>query len=206
MDDQRDVVELVKEADRLSCLLQRVIHAMRNVSEPTARLVVDSIQIIQMKQILPTRLRFNRVPQLRNLPGARLISGPASMNNQRQIAGTSPARLNPPLHASIEPGEQTAGVSLTNKDGVRSFFRPGDIPLKELKNRIKRSGHVEDIIIGLLFANHDRSWPITYQDIADELNSLGLGEDRNTTYQRILRLRSEGIIKPVDPKTGLHIF
>ncbi len=91
-------------------------------------------------------------------------------------------------------------VSNVNKEGVRSYYKPSDFSQQKSKHRNWRAKMVDNVVIGLIFANKGRSPPITFQDISDELIRISLTEDRNTTYGRISRLRKDGIIAEIDPE------
>lgn len=87
-----------------------------------------------------------------------------------------------------------------DKIALRSFFRLSDVSAEERQNQMFLARLIEDVILGLLYANKKSSRPITFQNIADELKRLNLSGPSSSTYGRISRLRKKGHIAKIDPK------
>lgn len=103
--------------------------------------------------------------------------------------------------------DKSEAGTIINQSGVRSYFSPTDISAFDANHRNLRSKLVEDVMIGLMYANEDQARPIIYQDISDELGRLGLNEDQGATYGRIARLRRQGVVAglDLDSKIGYHL-
>lgn len=132
----------------------------------------------------------------------RLAHGLQELLGQNQSAGREAYEAILGKLTSIPSAAQTIAARapiVINKEGLVSYFEPTDISQREVQHRILHAKLVEDVVLGLIFANSEQGKYVTYPDISDELYRLDIHEDRNTTYGRISRLRKEGSIAAADP-------
>jgi len=164
----------IVEIDKLARELSHQLSELRSIDEEIAYKISAEI-----KSEIDIKTRSNEVSQ-----------------------GTPPPERLSNAQIGIPPGIDVTDFEAVNvnKEGVRSYYTRNDFSPQKIEHRVLRAKIVDKVILGLIFANMTRKQPITYPDIQEELDRLGLSEERATTYARISRLRKEKLIAEIDPE------